>query len=440
MAEIDLKKNIFISASFKAVTMLLAFLAGWISTRFLGVELKGQYSYLITISSFAWIVLDLGIHKTYPYLIRKGPHNSNLLYTWSLLQFGVEFILLAGLGLAFTPFFSSVLDFSFTPAIIALVAGAISLTKLQLHMQAYYLGQDKVKLNSWWQTLNSLVMLLVLGGGYLFFEGNRLLYVLIAYNVAMGCAVIAYISPHLFTRFWKGFRIKYLMDAYSMGWRVFLSSIFIMMLIRFDVVLIRKLLDYRNLGIYAVAANVVDMLQLASNLVGSLLLVKLADTNDDVERWKLLKEVFIYFFLLLGLANLGFVAVGKPLLTFLYGKDFTPVYNVYLWLIPASFGLSFGSLFNTYLWSKGFPLISVILPIAAVLLNISLDLLLIPVMGIKGAALATSISYLAWFFAILIYEHYHSGKRILLHLVPSWQDMVNASLYPFKELKKMIGR
>ncbi|HPN40378.1 MAG TPA: oligosaccharide flippase family protein [Candidatus Cloacimonadota bacterium] len=440
MPGIDLKKNILISASYKVLTMALSFLTGWISTRFLGVELKGQYSYLITISSFAWLVLDLGIHKTYPYLIRKEAEQRLQLFTWSLLQFLIEFTLIAAVGLAFMPFFSQALKFNFTAPIVVLVAGAISLTKLQLHMQMYYLGRDLVKTNSHYQTLNSFVMLIMVAGGYLAFRNSdRLLYVLISYNLAMACAVGAYVHSELFSRFWKGFRPRYILRAYSMGWRVFLSSLFITLLIRFDVVLIRRFLSFEDLGVYAVAANIVDMLQMAANLVGSLLLVKMSDISDDLQRWDLLKKVFLGFFLLLGAANLGFVIVGKPLLTLMYGRDFTPVYNVYLWLIPASFGLSFGSLFNTYLWSKGFPLISVVLPLIALLLNIGLNWILIPAMGIKGAALATSIAYLAWFLAILIYEHFHSGKRIIGYLWPRGKDYVELWTVLRKEARKLTG-
>lgn len=440
MPGIDLKKNIVISASYKVLTMLLSFLTGWISTRFLGVELKGQYSYLITISSFAWLILDLGIHKTYPYLIRKEQEQRSQLFTWSMLQFLIEFCLISALGLLFTPFFSQALKFDFTPALVILVAGAISLTKLQLHMQMYYLGRDLVKKNSHYQALNGFVMLIMVAAGYLAFrDSDRLIYVLISYNLAMACAVGAYIHPQLFTRFWKGFRPGYILRAYSMGWKVFLSSLFITLLIRFDVVLIRRFLGFGDLGIYAVAANVVDMLQMAANLVGSLLLVKLSDINDDVVRWQLLKKVFIFFFLFLGVANLGFVLVGKPLLGLMYGKGFVPVYHVYLWLIPASFGLSFGSLFNTYLWSKGFPLISVVLPLAALLLNIGLNLIFIPALGIKGAALATSIAYVGWFLAITIYEHFHSGGRMLPHLIATkadWKDILTSALVELDKLKR----
>jgi O-antigen/teichoic acid export membrane protein len=440
MAEINLKKNILISASFRVLIMGLSFLTGWISTRFLGVELKGRYSYLITIMSFTWIALDLGIHKTYPYLIRKEASRQNQLFTWSILQFIAEFTLIASLGLLFTPFLRELLNYPFQSLTVLLMAGAISLTKLSQHMQMIYYGQDRIGRCSLYQFLNSLVMLLLVALGWMLFKSvDRLHFVLGAYVLAMLVAVLCFILPQLATRFWKGFQLRYILRSYSLGWKVFLSGLFITLLIRFDVVLIRHFRGFTDLGVYAVAANVVDMLQLAANLVGSLLLVKLSDITDDVERWRLLKKVFLFFFLLLGAANAGFVAVGKPLLTWMYGRDFTGVYNIYLWLIPASFGLSFGSLFNTYLWSKGFPIISVLLPLLALLLNIGLNFIFIPAMGIRGAALATSIAYVAWFLSILLYEHFNSGKRIIRHLVPSGSDFAEIAATARSSIHKVTS-
>ncbi|MDP3114502.1 MAG: oligosaccharide flippase family protein [Candidatus Cloacimonadaceae bacterium] len=424
MGQINLRKNIMVSGYFRIIVMFVSFLTGWISTRFLGVELKGQYSYLITISSFAWLLLDFGIHKTYPYLIRKQAERKGMLFTWSILQFVSEYIFISVLGLAFIPFFSAVLKFDFTPSIVVLIAGAISLTKLSLHMQMYYLGMDKIRQNSLYQIANSLSMLvLVLIGWLLFRASDRLIYVLVCYNLAMFVAVIGYTHTEILTRFWKGFKLKFILISYGMGFRVFLSSVFITLLIRFDIVLIKRFLDFKELGIYAVAANIVEMLQMAANLVGGLLLVKLSDIDDDIQRWQILKKVFIAFFAFLTVANLGFVLLGKPLLGLMYGVEFVPVYGVFLWLIPATFGLAFGSLFNTYLWSKGFPLVSVILPLLALLLNIGLNLVFIPTFGIKGAALATSIAYVLWFLLILLYEQILSKGRMLPHLVPLLRDI-----------------
>jgi len=419
MAEINLKKNILISSSFRVLIMIVSFLTGWISTRFLGVELKGKYGYLLTIISFTWIVLDLGLHKTYPYLIRKEADRYRQLFFWSIIQFCLELSIFLCLGLSFISVLSHLLKFQFQPLTIILVSLAITLTKLSQHMQMNYLGQDKVSKCSFYQFLNSLIMFLLVGMGWVLFHSpDRLHYVLAAYDTALFITVLCFTLPLIVSPFWKGFDLRFIIKSYSLGWRVFLSGLFITLLIRFDVIIIRHYKGFADLGIYSVAANIVDMLQLAANLVGSLLLVKLSDISDTKKQWELLQKIFFFFFILLGCANLGFVIVGKPLLTFMYGRDFTNVYYVYLWLIPASFGLSFGSLFNTYLWSKGFPWMSVLLPLLALILNIGLNFALIPIMGIYGAALATSISYVGWFILILIYESLHSKTRVITYLLP----------------------
>jgi len=217
-------------------------------------------------------------------------------------------------------------------------------------------------------------------------------------------------------------RPAFLWDTYKSGVRAFLSSLFILLLIRADIVILKRLTGYSSVGIYSLSAHIVDLLQIAANMVGSLLLVKLADTADELRRWILMRRIFIMFVVFLGVANLVFALIGKPVIRLVYGAAFQGAYYSTLWLIPASFGLSLGSLFNTYLWSKGFPLVSTVVPLLALLLNIGLNFLLIPGMGIAGAALASSICYCLWLAVILLYEQKQSQGRLFAQLVPQRED------------------
>jgi len=61
MPGINLKKNILLGGSSRLLIMGLSFLCSWISARFLGVELKGQYSYLVTLGGFIWMVPQLSL-------------------------------------------------------------------------------------------------------------------------------------------------------------------------------------------------------------------------------------------------------------------------------------------------------------------------------------------------------------------------------------------
>jgi hypothetical protein len=60
MNEINLKKNILTSGSFRLLIMIASFFTSFMSARYLGVEIKGEYSYLLTMTSFAWAILDMG--------------------------------------------------------------------------------------------------------------------------------------------------------------------------------------------------------------------------------------------------------------------------------------------------------------------------------------------------------------------------------------------
>lgn len=436
MAEINLKRNIMVSGVSRALILVLVFLTSWLSTRYLGVTLKGEYSYLTTLAAFIWMVLDLGIHKTYPWLLRKYPAQELSVFLWTYLLFGVEILVLGGLGTLFLPTFSQLISYPLDPGMLWIFVGLISLTQLFQHLQMIYLGIDRVGMNSIYQFLNSLLMLILVAVAFLFIRDvDRLRYILISADLVMLVICVFYSVSFLRRSKARTFEPKFMLKSYGMGFRVFLSSLFITLLMKVDVVLLKELMNFEAVGIYSLAAHLVDVLQMASNVVGSLLLVKLTDSATDVERWILMKKLFILFFGFLTLANLGFILVGKPLIVLIYGADFRGTYNAYLWLIPASYGLSFGSLFNTYLWSKGFPLISVILPLCALLLNILLNLLFIPLLGIAGSGLASSLAYLIWFVLIVLYEQKLSEGKMLKHLKPCRQDISELFELVLKELR-----
>ena len=423
MAGINLKKNILMGGSFRAIIMVFSFFSSLITARYLGVELKGEYNYLITLGSFLWTLLDLGIYRSYPYLIRKFPNKINNLFKWATLTFIIEIVVLSSTGLLLINFWSKVLSYNFKPIYMLLFIGYMTFSKYFMQLESIFMGMDRIVDQSIGDLLyGGLTFLLFLIGFIFLHNVDRLAVILVGMVIAMGIGIAYFIKQYNKVDFAKNLDLKFIYSAYSFGIRVFLSSIIIMLLIRVDIILIKKMLGFREVGIYSIAAHIVDMLQVASNLVGGYLFVKLSDTEDDFTKWQLMKKIMMLFGAFLTVANLAFVLLGKFLLRILYGIDFVPAYGVYLWLIPASYGLSFGSFFNNYLNSKGFPPITILIPAISLGLNIGLNFLMIPRWGLIGAAIASGIAYLLWFFLIIIYEQRRTKGAMLPVLIPSKQD------------------
>ena len=69
-------------------------------------------------------------------------------------------------------------------------------------------------------------------------------------------------------------------------------------------------------------------------------------------------------------------------------------------MLPGLIFLGVGSVLNTKLAGLGYPAVTQWAPAVALILNIGLNVFLIPKYGLCGASMATSISYACWAICI----------------------------------------
>jgi O-antigen/teichoic acid export membrane protein len=121
--------------------------------------------------------------------------------------------------------------------------------------------------------------------------------------------------------------------------------------------------------------------------------------------------------------------IGEWLIVTLFGVAYQPAYPALLALLPGLFGLCYASILRLDLLGKDRPgSISLLVGLGA-LLNLTLNLLLIPIYGIVGAASASSIAYLAVTVALLVLYCRLSG-------VPAWQTLIilPSDLVPMRKM------
>ena len=405
---INLKKNISISLVARVLTMLIGFISSIIITRYLGPELKGKMSYFITLSGTIWMILDLGFHKSLPYVLAKNNSTKHQIFSISIFLYIFDILVLLLVSLFFKDFILEKLNVSSSLFLILFVAFT-SINHFGFIIKYIMLGLDKIL---WQNLLNFLpsVLYLILFLMIRFFipnNDNRYFWVLLALVVAtvfwtFYYAVKLYIAEDINITFKINFKELYQM--YHLGIKAFLGGFFIFLLIRFDIFLIKKYETLAELGIYSLAANFVTLLQSFSNVVGSLMLPKFAGKSQNAQDNILtLKRMILIFSSLFIFVVIVFTLFGRPVISAVYGIDFVRSADVFALLLPAVLFLSIGSLINSFFWSKGFPTITIILPIIALSVNIILNILLIPKIGIMGAAIATSISYFIWLISLIIY-------------------------------------
>ncbi|MFJ7146566.1 oligosaccharide flippase family protein [Pseudomonas protegens] len=164
------------------------------------------------------------------------------------------------------------------------------------------------------------------------------------------------------------------------------------MMLRSDYLFIGALLDPAALGWYAMASAAAELLLIIPEAVTTPLMKRLLQQGDHMQQLTPL-ALRATSTVMLG-ACLGMAVIGQWLIVTLFGVDYTPAYSALLVLLPGLFGLSYMSILRLDLLGKQRPgTLSAVLGIGAAL-NLVLNAALIPSLGIVGAGLASSLTYL----------------------------------------------
>lgn len=178
------------------------------------------------------------------------------------------------------------------------------------------------------------------------------------------------------------------------GWRSHLGNIVGFLNYRVDTILLNYFLAPAATGIYVVAVQIAEQLWMLSNAVSTVLLPRLSELENEEEKRRILTPFVNRWVLLVSLVGALLLAIlAKPLINIFLGSDYAPAAIALIWLLPGVVFLTFSRILANDIAARGRPEFNTYTAIIAVVLNVFFNLLLIPVMGINGSALASTISY-----------------------------------------------
>lgn len=181
---------------------------------------------------------------------------------------------------------------------------------------------------------------------------------------------------------------------------------------RLDSYLILLFASSAGVGLYSVGVALSEGLWLLANSVAVVLIPKLAEAGPEyAARTTPLICRNTLLVTALGAVALGVASpVAVPLL---FGDEFEDAVGPLLWLLPGVVALAGTKVLAAYVFSQGKPIINAKVALVTLVLTIVLDVLLIPPFGVSGAAIASSIAYVASFVLTLIeYKRLSSGPPL----------------------------
>jgi O-antigen/teichoic acid export membrane protein len=320
-----------------------------------------------------------------------------------------------------------------TPALFVLVLATIPAMILFGHLCALLAGSERFRERAGISFLEQLAGLIGIVGLVLLVRRSSEMALL--GNLA-GLIVGAGAAALLLGKSLRGFgRIsaawKHVLPALSLGTRGQLGNLATFFNYRLDVFIVNAFLNPAQVGLYAVGVVVSEALWQVPNAAAVALLPRTARTVNDgstLFTCSIVRQV-----LLIACGSGLLLALVSPLvIPTIFGAAFRESVSVIWWILPGTIALSVGKVISADLAGRKKPQYSSIFALLSLAITVVLDVKLIPLMGIRGAALASSIAYFVdsiLLAAALKHEVQVSWKFLL---IPTWAEIATLFLAPLR--------
>jgi len=374
-------------------SLLISFFIGaWIA-RYLGPQNFGVLSFSMSFSGLFAFIASMGIDGILSRELVKFPEKQNELMGTSL---GLK---LLGGSIAFLLSTIAAFLFEQDPLIRLLIILFSLIFILQAigvittFFQANVWAKKIIKVQLLTMAFSSVLKILAISLG-LGVSWIMLIYVLDGVWGGWGL-VVAYRKNGLRIRAWK-FNWKLALGILNDAWPLMLSGAAMSIYMKIDQVMIGNMLGETKVGLYAAAVKISEIWYFIPVIICTSLFPAIvnAKISDKASYKKRLHDLYwLMFFLATALAvPISFLA--KPIVAIIFGLRYLPAAGALQIHIWAGLGVFWGVALNQYLLSENRTLINLVLTLSSAVLNVILNLFLIRNWGIKGAAMATLISYL----------------------------------------------
>lgn len=384
-------RDTFSTFTTQIITVVLGLITSVIVARTLGPTNLGIFSLILLTFSLLSSFGSLGINLSNVYYGGKKEYEWDKLASNSfIVAFSIGAILLVLFFIFYflEPSFLKSVQFVF----ILIAAIILPFNILQSYFQNILLGQHKItEYNSVYIINSSLYLALILI--VLFFNGN-LPGVLIAWSLAN---LLAAIIPVIFVYKHTGFKLHFRSDIFKrttkFGLKGYLGNMIQFFNYRIDMYLISfLLLNYANVGYYSIAVALAESLWYLPGAVGTMVFARTPGLTDEERNRSTPKICRNTLFITLVFAIILFIA-GKYVILFLYGSKYLPALEPLWALLPGIVALSICKVLSNEIAGRGKPMINTYAAAISLAVNVPLNFILIPQIGIVGSALASTISY-----------------------------------------------
>jgi antigen flippase len=376
-------------AALRACTFLAGGLTSVVVARLLGPHDRGLWAVALLVGGLVALGSELGVGSAILYFSRREPGGDMSVATsGGLLVLATSSLAVVAASLAawlgLLPFVAAV------PAgalFAALIAG-VPVNFTAVSRQALLAGGDLLGA-AWSQTLQAGLVLLLTGGA-LIFVSRDVAIVLLAYLVAQVLvAVAAFLRLAHRGQVRRKPRVATMCALSTYGIQAHAGTVALFLAYRSDILLVNYFLGPASAGVYSVALTLSEVLR-AIPEAGQMAIYARAAGDAQLPAVGSFTRMIV---VATGAGSVLVAGLNYLLVPVVFGAAFAPASLAFVALVPGLAGLAVSYTVSPLLVLRGRIRATSAAAVAALVVMIALDLIVIPRWGIVGAAGASSIAY-----------------------------------------------
>lgn len=425
-----LSKHLISSVLTQVPVFILGVLSGVFSTRILGDDGKGIFSLFQANAQLFVLVFSFGIQTGMVYFISSKKINERHVIGMAMSVFGVCSLLLIGIliissltdtGNYFLP------DGYTSPTYLMALFLMFLLSFLNSLFGAVFQAHSKFNTINYIALTNSIINTLVFTS--LFFlidietktapeKFNIILAITISVLLVNSLLWFYNYSKQIALRPDFTYEFKHQFKTFIS----YNSSIYLGMFINFfnyrlDLWIVNHYLNDKELSYYSLAANINQIILFLAVTIASVMLPNLSSKSEAERTETFIKVSRLCFSLFLLITLTGYL-LSAWIIPFMYGVEFESTVMPFQIILPGMLFSCISQVFSIFIVSSNRNIFNITACSVGLLFTLVLDLWLIPILGINGAAIATTFSYFAIFAITYIFVITHIKKRTLNLFIP----------------------
>jgi O-antigen/teichoic acid export membrane protein len=365
----------------------------WVA-RYLGPELFGIYSYAVSFVVLFGAIAHLGLQViVVRELVNKPDQQKNIMGTALYMQMigAVVMILLISAILPFTS------NDATTNIYILIIASGLIFQSFQV-IDFYFQSKVQAKYVSYCR-LVQLTISSILKIGLVLADAELIYFVavIVIDNITLAIALIYAYWKQGGGSFYKSYDAGIVKILIKECWPLLVASLVHIVYMRIDQVMIKEMMDAASVGVYSAAVKFSEAWYFVPVLIGQSLFPAIINAKKNSERLYIHRLTLLLNVMMAVSVVVGIVlSFSSDLLVDLfYGPSYAGAGTVLSIQVWAGIFVSSGVVANKWYIIEGHQKYNIYPILAGAVLNIILNLVLIPKYGIVGSAVATLVAQLS---------------------------------------------